>query len=175
MLQVNYIYIVGLAFIYMELTKAKNIAKQLIEQHCNDYHFEWFNGTSTYGLCCRRIHTIKISKILTELNSEKEFRNTILHEIAHALTTGGHNKEFYKMCIKVGSAPERCYSTSVITPKKDSYIYECPKCKQKVTRHKMIGKNKTACGRCCNKYNFGNYSTEFILKFVERISVDKLN
>jgi len=83
----------------------------LTGSHNNDWCFVWDNSVRRYGQCRYRKQEIGISKHLAKLNSIEETKDTVLHEIAHALTGVGHGHDAYwkRMCIKVGARPQRCY------------------------------------------------------------------
>ena len=53
-----------------------------------------------FGQCDRTTKTISLSKELTRINDISKVKDTILHEIAHALTKGGHNRE-WKLMVKI--------------------------------------------------------------------------
>jgi hypothetical protein len=75
-----------------------------------------------FGACKPKEKVISLSRPLIELNFEEEVRDTILHEIAHALTwerhrtNCGHDQRWKDICIEIGARPERCYDDSVIQP-----------------------------------------------------------
>lgn len=56
-----------------------------------------FNSVSTMGLCQKRKNSdfciIKISKFHWENNEEKEVRNTIMHELTHAIDRNKHSHD----------------------------------------------------------------------------------
>jgi len=100
------------------------------------------------------------------VNNEKEVKNVILHEIAHALTPKQHHNKIWKLkAISIGCDGKRCYNTKIINSVKGKYIYQCPMCKRKFNRHRKI-KQIRSCGLCCNKYNNGNYSSDFNLIYL---------
>ncbi|MCX8238591.1 MAG: SprT family zinc-dependent metalloprotease [Akkermansiaceae bacterium] len=65
---------------------------------------------------------ISISRPLISLNPEEEVRDTILHEIAHALAwelhkkNCGHDARWQEICVRIGAKPDRCYDDEVIQP-----------------------------------------------------------
>jgi predicted SprT family Zn-dependent metalloprotease len=72
-----------------------------------------------FGVCkYRRLNsgyaptgTIGLSRLLVEVNDVIQVTDTILHEIAHALTLGdGHGYAWKRKCIEIGAKPERCYT-----------------------------------------------------------------
>lgn len=99
----------------MKLIDAEILCKQLMKKHKlgKVWKFDWMNKKRVYGDCCYSLKTIRLSKRFVEINPEKEVKNTILHEIAHAkCRKRGHNKYFYKWCEKLGTVPERCNNTA---------------------------------------------------------------
>ncbi len=71
-----------------------------------------------FGCCNFTRRRISLSRPLTFLNDEAEVRDTILHEIAHALTPKtGHGPAWKAMCLRIGAKPVRCFQTDeVVTP-----------------------------------------------------------
>ena len=75
-----------------------------------------------FGVCRMGPREISLSRPLVLLNPEEEVRDTILHEIAHALAwirhreNFGHDWRWKKICEEIGARPERCYDEEVITP-----------------------------------------------------------
>jgi predicted SprT family Zn-dependent metalloprotease len=98
----------------MDLRKAKDLALELMDKHGlfdMRYSFEFNNRKRAAGICSYRRRTIELSKHLTSLADEADVRETILHEIAHALCPRqGHNKVWKAKLIEIGGTGERCYS-----------------------------------------------------------------
>ncbi len=75
--------------------------------------------TRTFGMCYFKQKIITLSKQLVLLNSEERVRNTLLHEIGHALEwvryrTEGHGYRWYSIKDSIGSKGNRCYSKDTI-------------------------------------------------------------
>lgn len=67
------------------------------------------------GSCNLQKRQIELQPNYVEWNSEENIKNTILHEIAHALTPKhNHNKFWRRKAIEIGCTGERCYSKTVI-------------------------------------------------------------
>ena len=76
----------------MNLFEAQKQAQILMIQHgLIDWSFKFNNRKSAYGLCSYTKRTIFLSEQLVPYMKESEVKNTILHEIAHALVGPGHN------------------------------------------------------------------------------------
>src|SRR5580704_1150694 len=91
-------------------------AHRLISLHELD---EWEFGINTNvrraGVCYYPTKNtrgrIELSSHFAERNSDEMIRDTILHEIAHALVGPGHGHDavWQAKCVEIGAKPERCY------------------------------------------------------------------
>lgn len=139
----------------MDTQKAKNLAIELMEKHNlirEGWRFQFDNAKSRFGCCKYYPKLITLSRKLVELNEEDKVVDTILHEIAHALTPGeGHNEVWRKKAIEIGSSGNRCYSVEVVSPE-SKYIAKCKNCGFVYKREKMAIKN-SSCGKCSRTYD----------------------
>ena len=108
-----------------DLNQVKQHAETLIKQHCPTYKFKWGKGIKTLGMCDYFTKTICISKPFAQNNELKYITDTILHEIAHALTPGaGHGERWKRECIRLGCTPKaKSTSTNIKMPYK--YTTSC--------------------------------------------------
>lgn len=159
----------------MNLIEAKNIATELMAQYGIDrqgWRFEWTNARTQHGICKYGSRVIGLSKVLTLAKTESEVRNTILHEIAHALVGAGngHNAVWRRQFINMGGDGKRCNEVSAdglqVLLKVARYKATCGTCGKVFTGHRKR-KRVCACPQCCNKYNFGKFTEKYILNFVE--------
>jgi hypothetical protein len=139
----------------MDLFKAQKLAKELINEHNLSSSGWWFSfdySKSRFGVCDFTLKKISLSKHLVVLNDETQVRNTILHEIAHALVgyKHGHDAVWRAKAIEIGCDGSRCY-TSEVTKPQPRYIGTCPN-GHTVNRFK-ISKQPMSCARCCNEPN----------------------
>lgn len=146
----------------MNLQDAKNLAIQLMNQHGlidNGWHFEFDNAKRRFGCCVHTYKRISLSKHLVELNDEARIKNTILHEIAHALVgpKHGHDYVWRRKAIEIGCDGSRCYSSDKVKSPQSKYIAECNGCGKTHNRHKMTRALKygsSSCGHCSgSRYN----------------------
>lgn len=149
----------------MDLETAKRLAIALMRQHNLTtgplpWAFRFNNSKRQFGCCRYGRREISLSKSLTLLNNVKEVRNTILHEIAHALCRPGvgHGPQWKKVAESLGCTPERCYGYEVVQPER-KYVGTCPECGHTMRRHR---RNVIACRKCCNRHNGGQFDERFL-------------
>jgi predicted SprT family Zn-dependent metalloprotease len=112
----------------MTLHQAKHKARELMNQHgLSEWKFEFDRAKRRYGLCSYSRKTISLSAHLVPLNSDEETIDTILHEIAHALSWikynhRGHGAIWKMVCRQIGARPERCYSSAKVSQPKPKYL-----------------------------------------------------
>lgn len=150
-----------------ELRSINSRARALLDQHgLSDWIFLWSSAKRRYGVCRYRAKEIAISIELARLNPIEKTIDTILHEIAHALTPKtGHGPAWKKKCLEIGALPNRCYDTEKVITPRHQWTGRCPSCGTEVSRHK---RRKIACRRCCMKLNRGKFSEAFL--FIWRAS-----
>ena len=83
------------------------------------WKFALNRGKKMAGCCKYRNKEISISLHHIQNNDENEVKDTILHEIAHALTPGANHGRAWKIaCIKVGANPKRCHDLELVQTSK---------------------------------------------------------
>jgi predicted SprT family Zn-dependent metalloprotease len=104
----------------MQPTAAARLARRLLDENgLSDWSFRFDRSQRRFGCCRYRDSTITLSRSLTSLNEEERVRNTILHEIAHALAGpgAGHGPKWALQCRALGIPAQRCYDeTDTVTP-----------------------------------------------------------
>ena len=152
----------------MNLLLAQNLANELILEHkLKNWTFRYDHARRRFGSCNFSKKEITLSKILTELNSPPAVRQTLIHEIAHALAgpRAAHGEKWKTIVLKLGGEPARCYSHTEIQLPPAKYTARCPHCEKKFPA--LRRKQKVACRSCCKEFNRGRYSAKFLLEFVE--------
>ncbi len=117
----------------MDLHAAKILATDLIRQHgLLGWSFRFDRARRRFGSCRVRARLITLSRPLTLLNSDAQVRDTILHEIAHALAPkDGHGARWKAACRKLGAKPVRCFNDKeVVAPARKPARYQigCGRC-----------------------------------------------
>jgi predicted SprT family Zn-dependent metalloprotease len=136
----------------MNLYAARDLAISLLRRHgLDEWTFRFDHARRRFGACRYGQKTITLSRYLTFLNSDEQVRDTILHEIAHALAPGdGHGAKWKRKCREIGAVPRRCYrDEEVISPPRRIARYQigCPHCNWWQDRHRRPGR-KLICRTC---------------------------
>lgn len=104
------------------------------------------NRRSSWGLCDYSRKTIYLSKYLVQYGTEDEILQTLLHELAHALTPEdrGHGADWLAVARRLGYTGGRCADR--VLPVKHKYIGHCGS-GHRFVRHRMRGSGGycTAC------------------------------
>jgi predicted SprT family Zn-dependent metalloprotease len=153
----------------MNLHLARIQARTLMQQHgLADWMFRFDHARRRFGSCRYGRKIITLSKHLTFLNAEEQVRDTILHEIAHALTPGnGHGRKWKATCIRIGAQPTRCYSDhEVQSPSRPAARYQigCQTCGWWQDRRRLTP-SRYVCRRCRAKivYRESNSGRLFVV------------
>lgn len=90
--------------------------------------------TKTYGCCDYAKREIRIAARVAALNPAAETRNTIAHEVAHALAGPGtgHGPAWKAQCAVTGARPDRCHTAETVKTSK-RYRGVCEACGEHVT------------------------------------------
>jgi len=138
----------------------ENYAQQKLQEFKLDtlgWKFEWNRAKKFLGFCIYHTKRITMSGFYAANleNSVESLYDTILHEIAHALTgpyAKSHGETWRNNCLLVGAIPERrCQDTSIKSNAKPRYHATCPSCQKVFTmfrRPKYGLHNSHFCKKC---------------------------
>ena len=141
----------------MKLGEAKTLALQLMAKFdvLGDGHEKWeWGGFNNKRANCGECYValghrkIMLSKHYVIANPEENVRNTILHEIAHALDTeergdSWHDEHWRKWCRFVGCREERINDKAIV-----KYKYNDACCGSKFGRHRISSNHSYSCSSC---------------------------
>lgn len=99
----------------MDLGDAYRLAERLVAEHGLDgWRVEFDGAKRRAGICRFGDRVIGLSAPVTRLHSEEDVRDTILHEIAHALVgpRHGHDRVWREVAQRIGSTGRRCVESS---------------------------------------------------------------
>ena len=95
----------------MDLDAARSLAHELMAEHgLRGWRVEFDRAKRRAGICRHDTSVIGLSAPITRLHPEAEVRDTILHEIAHALAgpRAGHGPAWVATARRIGCSGERC-------------------------------------------------------------------
>ena len=144
----------------MELNSAESLARQLMKEHgLTDWHFRWSSALEQYGSCSHRTKPISLSKRLTPLCEEHQVRDTILHEIAHALVDHwrNHDEVWRAMALQIGCSGKRNGKYGTKAMLQYEYGAVCKNGHIVYSHRRLVGRS---CGEC-----FKGFNPEYILVF----------
>lgn len=98
------------------------------EYGLGQWRFEFDRAVQRFGVCKYSTRTISLSEKMVRANSFEQCADTVLHEIAHALTPGAkHGPEWKQACRLIGAKPERCYQAKdvVVVSKYRAFCEHC--------------------------------------------------
>ncbi|MGB3186059.1 MAG: SprT-like domain-containing protein [Ornithinimicrobium sp.] len=94
----------------MDVKRAAALGAGLLAEHgLAEWHLVFDNARTRFGVCRPRRREIGLSRRLTLLSSAEQVRNTVLHEIAHALVgpQHGHDAVWRAKAVEIGSDGKR--------------------------------------------------------------------
>jgi predicted SprT family Zn-dependent metalloprotease len=115
------------------------------------WQFRFDHARRRFGCCHITRQLITLSRPLAMLNGVEQVTDTLLHEIAHALTPGdGHGAKWKAACRRLGAKPVRCYGDdAVVSPPRAMAKYRvgCLACGWWVERRRL-SRRKLVCRQC---------------------------
>jgi predicted SprT family Zn-dependent metalloprotease len=113
----------------MELTEVQELAIGLMREHELDgWTLRFDRARDRAGICRRGKREISLSGPLMSLWTEDQIRDTVLHEIAHALAPAkaGHGRAWQLICLQIGANPSRNWGDGGEQRIAKRYIGTCP-------------------------------------------------
>jgi len=116
---------------------ARQLALELMAVHgLTGWTFRFNRCKQSMGLCVYQRCSIELSIHFVERdNPLEEIRDTILHEIAHALVgpRHGHDKVWKRKCLEIGARPVRCAHADMPPGRWQAH---CGGCGRRFDRHR---------------------------------------
>ena len=141
----------------MTNNEVRQLATTLLSEYgLDDWTFKFDRAVRRLGCCYYGTKTISLSEPLARRNDISVIRNTILHEIAHALIgpRAGHGPKWRAMARSIGAKPQACSSESVTVPPK--LVAECPRCNTQYGRHRAPSGPRACGSSACKQVSFGD-------------------
>lgn len=95
------------------------MARDLLRRHgLEDWTVAFDRAVVRAGACHHRDRRITLSRRITAAVSQAEVRETVLHEIAHALVgeRHGHDARWRETAVRIGASGRRCYEVGDTPP-----------------------------------------------------------
>lgn len=142
----------------------RKLANELMHQYNlveKGWQFYFNDNRSRLGVCKEYNKSIELSIWHVNNSPFESVKNTLLHEIAHAIVgcRHQHNNVWRRKAIEIGCTGERCGYMNA--PYK--YTAVCRNCDYSIQVNRAS--TRSACGRCCNKFNNGRFSSEYTFIF----------
>jgi predicted SprT family Zn-dependent metalloprotease len=123
----------------MDLHELEALAKQKLAEHgLAEWSFRFGRSKRRLGCCHHREKCIEIAAYYAYFNPEESVRDTLFHEIAHALAgpAAGHGPKWKAVARQIGATPRACdTSPDTIVPPGD-WQTTCPACQKTFFRYR---------------------------------------
>ena len=148
----------------MDTHEAEQLARSLMDQHgLANWLFRFDRSIKRFGICRfpnrGKRGVISLSRPLVELNTVETVKDTILHEIAHAIVGGsaGHGSAWKFQARLLGARPVACQSLENVVQVETAWMGTCPDCGLKAYRRRApILTAKYTHGKCKYAANRGH-------------------
>lgn len=132
------------------------VRKMMNEHGLQDWKIAWSRAKKTHGRCYYATKTLEFSSVAFAHIDEAEVRDTILHEIAHALAgyAAGHGYQWRAIHRQIGGTGAQYVSQAAAKAIPTAWV---GKCRQGHTlgQHRAPLRVK-ACGKCSPTWRFEN-------------------
>lgn len=137
----------------MDLEAARRLGRELLDEHgLGDWTLVLDRAKQRAGVCRHHVRQIGLSAPLTALHGEADVRDTILHEIAHALVGArhGHDDVWRAAALRIGCSGQRCTDPSLPTIAGD-WVGTCS-AGHRITRHRRPSR-PGSCVECSPRFS----------------------
>ncbi len=143
----------------MELEAARRLGRELLDEHgLGDWTLVFDRAKRRAGICRYATRQIGLSAPLTSLHAEADVRDTILHEIAHALVgpSHGHDAVWRRTAVRIGCSGQRCTDPQLPSVEGD-WVGTCA-AGHRITRHRRPAR-PGSCAECSPRFSVDNLLT----------------
>lgn len=129
-------------------------AEALIAAHLGDaWSFAFDRARKRAGACDFRARRITLSRLITAAATREQMRQTVLHEIAHALAghAAGHGPAWLREARRIGYRGGRTHDLP-IPAQLANWIGTCP-AGHEIPRFRAPGPRPRSCGQCSRRFD----------------------
>lgn len=147
----------------MEVKEADALARKLMRVFgLGDWRLTWDNSKRRAGTCLRGGDRIVLSKPVVECNDEGGVKEIVLHEIAHALTNGGHGPQWSAVAKSIGCSGS---TRPAIQWPRGQWVLICERCEKTWTRFRRPAEGRrVACKACGQRAGSRGFDERFVLR-----------
>ena len=137
------------------MQQVEEYAAKLLERHLNAgapatwWRFRFETATSRAGICRYTTRTIALSVSYVLRAPWNDIRDTLLHELAHAIVGPGHAHDavWQAAARRIGCTAARC---STVTHSLKRWVGECSRCRERWFRQRLTARvrQRSICPRC---------------------------
>ena len=131
-------------------------AERLLALHgLKGWSFQYDDASNRAGMCSHPLKLIGLARLYCLHATDAQVRDTILHEIAHALAGPEHNHDrvWKDVAQSIGCIATRCHSVDFAPPR---YIVSCPNCHWAIRRN--VRRHRTICKSCRSAVEYEVYT-----------------
>ena len=131
-------------------------AERLMSRHgLTGWSFQFEDASKQAGVCVFGLKVIGLSRLYCIHATDRQVRNTILHEIAHALVGPKHNHDAVWKAVarSIGCTGDRCHKVEFAPPR---YIARCATCGWAIKR--FVRKRGAICKACRSPVSYVTYT-----------------
>ena len=141
-----------------KLIEVRSEAERLMAEHgLLKWSFQYDDASRRAGCCHYRTQVISLAQQFAITAPPEEVRNTILHEIAHALVGSMHNHDsvWKAKARSIGCTGDRCHDIKFAPPR---YIMSCPRCRWH--QHADLRQRGVVCKTCRGPLRYQTYTKQ---------------
>ncbi len=134
-------------------------AERLMSRHgLTGWSFQFEDASKRAGVCVFGLNVIGLSRLYCLHATDRQVRDTILHEIAHALVGPKHNHDaaWKAVARSIGCAGDRCHKVEFAPPR---YIARCITCGWAIKRD--VRKRGAICKACRTPVSYVTYTKKW--------------